>query len=653
MAQPHIPSAHERRSLLREFSASPQIGLLGKRELEGRCRPPWHPDAMSRPYLDHALIVGITNIPDASELEVVKAAFPAAADVLDRWLANWTMIKENNPRNPHLWRERSPATHLAYKTEIAARAERRAKFDAAIDGVYIGRDGMRRLLHADYYERHLQGRQRNFLHHYVDDAFSFFSLGSAQPGMAVLWTPIPNLILRYTGMDEDGFLTFLPLGHYDREKIKTLVKQRHEDDGKYWQWEPIRKGMRRYSEEADDHLGAADILLDMAERGHRRAFVKSVRSKGGTWTVDLTGVQTREDALRNLIRDGFDSSENFRYGLIVQEHLPTTREQRFFVTNGRIVASVCSDRNLNGTDIREGRFFDERVAIIERPEVEGGEFDRGQTAHEVNRPLAAAFAREARKIVREMRAEGRMHFVVDMGLTERGVVAIEINSFFRSGPYCLDRRRVAAAHKRSLSAEMLAAAEANLANIRRNLEGRKRIEQHDTQAFHPNELRQDTYDFHDRTPPETSVADTVLSWVDEPETPVDSVQKTLEALNFDPAIDASLDEHAETFVDLDRVRERETHDMAARTATNRSVGETLEALDFTPRKPDPKERLSGSDRGYDAQVTDRSADPLSSPEFSGEKSDARRKPAIIQTYEDVQAIRHEPRSVRAVAEEEG
>jgi hypothetical protein len=577
MSNAHIPTSAERRSLIRAFRASPQIELLVDEDRIDTA--PRYPHLDRVRDLSDALIVGITNVPDEKEHDTVKEAFPAAADILDRWRANWDRIKESNPLTPGLLRERGKRGAI-YKTEIEWTELRRKRFDEIVSGIYVGRDGMRRLLQADYHERHLQGRQRNFLHHYVDDAFSFFSLASAQPGMAVLWTPVFDLMLLYTGMDDDGFLTFSPLHTSERDEVKKMIKEKHEDDGKYWLWEPIRKGMRRSSEEARDHLGAADILLDMARRGHRRAFVKAVKSKCGTWTVDLTGVSTHEDALMGLIRGGFDSSDSFRYGLVVQEHLPPTREQRFFVTNGRIVASVCSDRNLNGTNMREGRYFDERVAIIERPEVEGGEFERGQTAHEVDRPLAAAFARAARKIVREMRAEGRMHYVVDMGLTERGVVAIEINSFFRSGPYCLDRRRVAAAHRRSLAAEQIAIAEKNMAYVRDDRGGRADIRDRlagdfgSQDANFPGTRRgwspYDDRKFSNRTPGRRPNAD--------------SVRNTLDALNFDPD-PATWGNETTSSPLLDHpVRDHRIHDMADPLATNGNVIEALQSLEFEPSK---------------------------------------------------------------------
>ncbi|MCV9964958.1 ATP-grasp domain-containing protein [Pararhizobium sp. BT-229] len=552
MSPLHFPDRNERRRLLMAASENPQSAVLSVTPPERRGPSPDLRLSSSCLDLDDVLIVGMHNIPTPEELEIVKASFPAATSTLDRWMTNWTRMLEANPSAAKEVKQRTGGEGRLYKTEIQWNTNRHKLFAGLIDGEHPGRYGMQRLRNADYYGRHLRGRQRNFLHHYVDDSFSFLSFAAAEPGMAVLWTSVDELMLLYTGIDADGYLTFSHLNHEERTKISKAVKERHEDDGKYWNWKPISTGMRRESVEAKDHIQAADILLDMASRGHDRAFVKAIKSKCGTWTVNLTDVVTREDAMRNLVRDGFDSSDSFTSGLLVQEHLPTTREQRFFVTNGRIVASVCSDRNLNGTNRREGRFFDERVAVIERPEVTGGEFERGQTAHEVNRPLAAAFARAARKIVREMRAEGRLHFVVDMGLTERGVVVIEINSFFRSGPYCLDRRRVTATHRRALTEAQKDRAAENMGLVARR---RAAV----AQRAEMQRRREMEWTKEVTNAEEESDAPFEFDFSFEPE-PVLAM----------PQVDPSL-------LPSDHV-----HGLADRIANNKAVMKTLQALEFEP-----------------------------------------------------------------------
>lgn len=562
MSPLHFPDRNERRRALMAASENPQSKVLSVTRPDRRGPSDDHRYSSNFLNLDEVLIVGMHNIPTPEELEIVKASFPDAASTLDRWMTNWTRMLDANPSAAGEVKSRTGGEGRPYKTEIQWNTNRKKLFAGLIDGEHPGRWGMQRLRNADYYQRHLRGRQRNFLHHYVDDAFSFLSFASAEPGMAVLWTSVDELMLLYTGTDADGYLTFSHLRHEERAKISRFVKEQHEDDGKYWNWKPIATAMRRESVEAKDHIHAADILLDMANRGHDRAFVKAIKSKCGTWTVNLTDVATRDDAMRNLVRDGFDSSDSFTSGLLVQEHLPTTREQRFFVTNGRIVASVCSDRNLNGTSRREGRFFDERVAVIERPEVTGGEFERGQTSHEVNRPLAAAFAFAARKIVREMRAEGRLHFVVDMGLTERGVVAIEINSFFRSGPYCLDRRRVTAAHRRALTGAQRALARANMEIVRMRLAA----EEERIEANRRREMA--------RVRP--TMRDDVEVGFEFDFEPVEGPAMVAE-FDFGSTDDGNVDAPAPSGREGNHV-----HELADRIATNNSVMETLKALDFDP-----------------------------------------------------------------------
>lgn len=462
-----IAAACDRRAMLRELEFKPSANKFDWSQ---------HPmrEVMPTPsWVNDAHLVSVSNVPHPDEIEIVKEVFPDAAHSLERWRDTW---QANVLAEFPLVAERTlppKGKSSLYRTEIQFHLQNEIAMSRILSGV-IRRHDLGRLIRHDYFARHLSGRQRNYLHHYVDNAYAFLSLAEAEPGMAILVTGF-NMPLLYTGIDSNGMLTFEPLSPGNEQKLSRYISSFHEDDGKYWKWGPIVKAMDREVYDAPDHHHAADILLDMADRGHPKAFVKSAKSKGGTWTVNLSGVRTHRDALLSLARDGFDSYENLNRDLIIQEHLPTTREQRYFVSGGRIVAGVCSDRNLNATNMREGRIIDDRVAVIERPEVNGGEFERGQTGHEVNRPLAARFAKLARQIAKEMKAEGRLHYVLDMGLTERGVVAIEINSFFRSGPYCLDHRRVAKAHRRSLTAEQLAQAKENLdlASSRRHLKFRR------------------------------------------------------------------------------------------------------------------------------------------------------------------------------------
>lgn len=411
--------------------------------------------------LREAYIAPVTNIPHLEEIEAVKRAFPEASKALDCWRAGWLAAVAEMPFLATSIADPKTEHNLPYRTEQQWSAWRGRAAAEILKGLSPVA-GMRRLVDTDEYLRNYRNGHRNLLHHYVDDAYTFLSLAQAVPGMAVLFTPIAGCVLLYAGLGPDGLPRFTELKRHERYLFVQHVKDNLEDDAPYWTWKPVVAAMRRELHIARDIEDASGILLDMASRGHDRAFLKGMRSKSGTWTVDLRGATTLEETCRRAVLHGHDSSCGFSEGILVQEHLPTTREQRFFVSDGKVVASVCSDRNMNGTDAVRGRILDERVSVIRRPEIECGEFDRGETSHAVDRPLAAAFAIEARRIARELRGEGKTQYVIDMGLTSRGVVAVEINSFLRSGPYCLDHDLLAAAHRRRLTAEQIETAAANI-----------------------------------------------------------------------------------------------------------------------------------------------------------------------------------------------
>lgn len=139
---------------------------------------------------------------------------------------------------------------------------------------------------------------------------------------------------------------------------------------------------------------------------------------------------------------------------IIQEHLPFTHEQRFYIHNGRLITSACSDRNFSRVDCREGKRLDDRLAVIQVPSINEGAYDRGITSHVVDRKTSAAFAREVRKIAAELKTHGILNYVVDMGLTERGITAVEINTLHYAGPYCMDHRWQAASYAKARKAEM-------------------------------------------------------------------------------------------------------------------------------------------------------------------------------------------------------
>jgi hypothetical protein len=99
-----------------------------------------------------------------------------------------------------------------------------------------------------------------------------------------------------------------------------------------------------------------------------------------------------------------------------------------------------------------GKRLDHRIATLLRPEIDCGEFDRGTTTYLSDRNLSARFARLARKIAADARGHGVLDFVVDIGLTERGPAAIEVNELELSGPYALNREWITKAYSRRSNA---------------------------------------------------------------------------------------------------------------------------------------------------------------------------------------------------------
>jgi hypothetical protein len=128
--------------------------------------------------------------------------------------------------------------------------------------------------------------------------------------------------------------------------------------------------------------------------------------------------------------------------------MPFTHEQRLFVLDGKLVTSVASDRHFCVSDARTNRRLDDRLAVIEVPSVDQGEYDRGVTNHVVDRKLSAQFARFARKIARELKEEGHLDYVIDLGITERGITAVEINTVHFAGPYCMEKMWITKAYDR-------------------------------------------------------------------------------------------------------------------------------------------------------------------------------------------------------------
>jgi len=198
------------------------------------------------------------------------------------------------------------------------------------------------------------------------------------------------------------------------------------------------------------HLAA--ILADMASQGHARAFLKSTRTKGGTWVANLEGVDdARKAALAAHLAMGSDhasvaNEKGVGDGVIVQGFVPFTHEHRFLVVGHRIVASTASNRDLSVLDA-PSRILHPAVARLAKPASVPGAYDRGASVTSGDRGLVAAMGKTARTVVRALRAEGMVpdRYCLDVGLTERGVLPVEVNTLLGCGLYAADWSRVARA----------------------------------------------------------------------------------------------------------------------------------------------------------------------------------------------------------------
>lgn len=279
---------------------------------------------------------------------------------------------------------------------------------------------------------------RDYRLHIIDDAETVVSYRDLHPGFGTV--SHNGRLYRLAGHDEDGLPTFVR-----SDRSGGWESKRMSDHPEYWFWPRFQKYMKRRSVFAPNVRIAGAVLADMAAQGHTHAFAKASSCKQGTWTVNLHGIRTIKDALTRLDHTTGKSWESS--GLIVQEHLPFSHEQRFFVVDGKVVASVASDRNFCVSDAYRRR-LDERLAVLLVPEVDQGVYDRGVTSNVVDRATAAKFARTARAIARDLQEDGYFDYVIDLGLTSRGVAAVEINTFHYAGPYCLERRWIAKAYER-------------------------------------------------------------------------------------------------------------------------------------------------------------------------------------------------------------
>ncbi len=385
-------------------------------------------------YRDSFYVGRLHSLPTTETIEKVLSFKPEAKGLLEAWRRVFDLSFPNWEANG-LW------SHLNSETSRREWAHNRIEeLLTSMGDKYIERRPFSRkteiFKEIERASMYMVDDIRDHRLHVIDNARAVTSLAKASPNCAFLQFCDLNFIL--AGHDQDG-LPILQL----MTKNYAFIRNRLSDHPEYWGWPEFEPYLGRRSIVAFSEIQFGAILADMAWQGHSHAFIKASQIKKGTWTVNLSGIKTIDDAIRKAVATihPYTPSTAERRGCLVQEHMPFSHEQRFFVIDGKVVASVCSDRNFSYLDKTDTR-LDERVAVLITPEIDQGEFDRGITTHVVDRKLAAQFARKARAIARDLKKAGRLNYVIDMGLTKRGVVAVEVNTVHLAGPYCLDHERL-------------------------------------------------------------------------------------------------------------------------------------------------------------------------------------------------------------------
>jgi hypothetical protein len=283
---------------------------------------------------------------------------------------------------------------------------------------------------------------RDYRLHIIDDADTVMSMAKLPAGMGIL--KVCRETVTFEGVDTDGLPRFSD--SLRRDVSRERVERRMKGKPVYWNWPFFLRYLGRKIVVAPaTHAGA--IFWDMAQHGHTHAFIKLTEGKG-TWTVNLSGIDSIEAGQKRLQATVSNSKDN--YDLIIQEHVPFTHEHRFYVVDGRLFASACSDRNFCTLDA-SGRRLDDRVAVLNRPSIDNGYYDRGITSHVRDRQMSAKFAKKARQIAAELKQHGILDYSLDMGMTERGPICIEVNTLHRAGPYNLRRDLYMEAYSRKIA----------------------------------------------------------------------------------------------------------------------------------------------------------------------------------------------------------
>jgi hypothetical protein len=368
-----------------------------------------------------ACIKRISSLPYDEVINATIGFEPKAEPLLRRWREIWDRSFPGWQSLPewHFDKSEKPTTeHFVHDVDRA--------FDWAANKSISTTHGIAVF---DNWIEDVSDDKRDYRLHVIDDADAVCAMVHLAPG-AGFFNAV-GVIIEYKGNDDDGYPIFR-----EAEKASRRVKARLDNCPDYWNWPFYKKYLGRRGVVTKDGKHTAAVLADMALQGHSHAFLKGVAQKSGTWTVNLTGITTLESAQQRL--SGTLERDDVNEPMYVQEHVPFTHEQRYYVQGGRMFASACSDRNFSVMNTN-GRRLDSRVAVLKRPSIDRGFYDRGQTTNVEDRKTSAMFARQVRKIVAELRKYGLQDYSVDMGLTERGMISVEVNTLHMAGPYNMRR----------------------------------------------------------------------------------------------------------------------------------------------------------------------------------------------------------------------
>lgn len=375
-------------------------------------------------------VLWVHSLPHDSVIDNIIAFRPEAEPMMRKWREIWDRSFPNWQSHEPWTEDKVEKSQEEYWKEWAIDAlnEKTYKW-RPIDKLHV----MDNMIHAD------KADLRDYRLHVIDDADKVLNMIHLDDGMGILKVMDEPVI--FAGTHTDGTPRFALAKDVSKKRINKPL----DETPRYWNWPFFLKHLGRKGAVAPSKEAAGAILFDMALQGHRHAFLKLAKGKG-TWTIPLKGINTLNDAENRLLSILLKDREGENPNLIIQEHLPFTHEQRFYINNGRVFASACSDRHFCVLDAT-GKRLDHRLAVLTRPSIDSGYFDRGVTRHVSDRKTSALFARKARRIAQELKTHGIMEYSLDIGLTERGPVCIEINTLHNAGPYNLRRELYMKAYK--------------------------------------------------------------------------------------------------------------------------------------------------------------------------------------------------------------